>query len=301
MDDLAPDAGTSDNALTAGYTPEQSAAPTDQGQALESTPAQPDSWHSGFSNDFQSLLDNKGLSDLSQQEATESLAKSYMNLEKMKNVNDDNLFNLSADMDDESRDKAYAALGRPEDASKYTYETQDTDNSDLVDAFKQGSHGLGLTDKQVNGLMPVLNEKIVEIANNHNEAITAKNNEGLSALQKENGGAWDSYLNLATRAAEHFGISEEVQTAVRDSGNSAPFIKALNTIGGLMAEGKMVGMSPQSGSAAMGVMTPQAAQAEIDSKMGDPEFKARYHSQHQATRIAAAKEIAVFRKAVVGK
>lgn len=299
MSDLAPEAGTNDNALTSGYTPEDSAVTTDQGQAPESV--QQESWHSGFSTDFQSLLDNKGLSDLSQQEATEAIGKSYMNLEKMKNVNDTNLFNLSTDMDEESRERAFNAMGRPEEAGQYSYETQETDNADLVDAFKQSAHGLGLSDKQVAGLIPAINDKIVSIASEHNETLQQQNNEGLAALQKEWGGAWGANTNLAVRAAEHFGINEEMQAAMRDSGNSAGFLKALNTMGGLMAEGQMAGMSPQSGSAAMGVMTPDAAQAEINKKLGDPDFKARYHSQNHATRVAAAKELEPFRKAAVGK
>ena len=300
MDDLAPDAGTSDNALTDGYTPEQSAATTDQGQANETTQEQ-GNWHSGFSEGFQSLLDKKGLSDLSQQEATESLAKSYMNLESMRNVKDENLFNISTDMDDETRNSVYNAMGRPEDSSKYTYEASETDNAELVDSIKGMSHGLGLTDKQVAGLIPALNEQIVGLAEAHNEGVQSRNNEGLSALQKEWGGAWEANKNMAVRAAEHFGINEDMQAAIRDSGNSGAFLKALNHMGGLMAEGAMAGMSPQSGSAAMGIMTPEAAQQEINTKLNNPEFKARYHSQHQETRIAAAKELEPFRRAAVGK
>ena len=296
MDDLAPEAGTSDNALTSGYTPAESAAPTDQGQATAPTA---DNWHSGYTQDFQDLLDKKGLSDLSQQEATESLAKSYMNLESMRNVKDENLFNISPDMTDESRELAYNAMGRPEDASKYTYETQDTDSAELVDAFKAASHGLGLTDKQVAGLIPQLNDTIISMVENGNAEIQDRNNEGLAALQKEWGGSWDANTNLAVRAAEHFGVTEDMQAAIRDSGNSGAFLKALNQMGGLMAEGHMAGMSPQSGSAAMGVMTPQAAQQEIDSKMSDPEFKSRYLSQDYNTRIKASKELEVFRKAAV--
>ena len=299
MSDLAPEAGTSDNALTEGYTPEASAAPTEQGQAQEST--QPANWHSGFSDDFQGLLDKKGLSDLSQQEATEAIGKSYMNLESMRNVPDDNLFNISTDMDDETRNKVFTAMGRPEAADKYSYAPSETDNEELVGSLKESAHRLGLTDKQVNGLMPDINNTIIELANAHNEQAQSLNNEGLTALQKEWGGAWEANKNMAIRAAEHFGINDEMQTAIRDSGNSGAFLKALNQMGGLMAEGAMAGMSPQSGSAAMGIMTPQDAQAEINSKMADPDFKARYLSQDYNTRIAASKELEVFRKAAVGK
>lgn len=300
MSDLAPEATASDNALTGGFEPEQSAAPAvEQGQAPESAPEA--AWTTKYSEGFQSLAEKKGLSGLSEQEAIENIANSYTNLESLKNVSGENLFNISGDIDDETREKVYSALGRPDAPDQYSYEAQETDNQDLVGTFKNTAHELGLTDKQVAGMIPALNEKIVEIAEAHTQELQTKNNEGLGALQKEWGGAWEANKNLAVRAAEHFGITEEMQVAIRDSGQSAGFLKALNQMGGLMAEGAMAGMSPQAGSAAMGVMTPEAAQQEINSKMSDPEFMRRYHSQDHSIRVAAAKEIEPFRKAAVGK
>lgn len=296
MDNIeAPEATVSDNALTSGFTPEQSAAPVEQGQAEQSATE----WHSGYSDDFKSLIEKKGLSGLSQQEAFENIGKSYSNLESLKNVSGENLFNLSADMDDEMRSKAYDALGRPAQADQYSYKPADTDNKDLVDAFLNSSHELGLTDKQVSTLIPTLNEKIMEIANGQTAELQSKNNNELSELKTEWGGSYETKVNLAMRAAEAIGIDEDLQVAVRDSGQSAKFLRALEKVGLSISEGGMAGMSPQSGSAAMGVMSPQDAQMEIDKKMADPEFKARYLSQTQSVRVAAAKELEPFRKAAV--
>ncbi len=293
----APTETVTDNALTAGFTPEQSAAPVEQGQAEQAQSA----WFDSYNDDFKGLIEKKGLTGLSQQEAIENITKSYTNLESMKNVSGENLFNLSTDMDDESRERAFNALGRPAQPDQYSYEAQETDNAELVDAAKQIGHKLGMTDKQVSNFIPEINQEIVRIAETHTAEIQAKNNQGLSELQKELGGSWESQLNLATRSAEYFGITEEMQAAIRDTGNSAGFIKALSKIGGLMAEGGMAGMSPQSGSAAMGVMTPEAAKAEIDKKMNDTDFIKRYHSPVQSIRIAASKELDDFRKAAFGK
>jgi hypothetical protein len=293
----APDAGTGDNTLTGGFTPGESAAPTEQGQA----PAAPTSWHSEYSNDFQSLMDKKGLSDLSQQDATEALAKSYTNLESMRNVPGENLFNISTDMTDETRDSVYSAMGRPESADKYSYANAESDSPELNSVIKTAAHELGLTDKQVSGLMPQINDEIAQLVNDSQTATNDTNTQGLTELAKEWGGAYQSNINLATRAADHFGITEEMQQAIVSSGQSAGFLKALNTMGGLMAEGQMAGMSPQSGSAAMGVMTPEQATSEINSKLGDKDFMARYHSQNQATRVAASKELEPFRRAQTGK
>ena len=115
----APEATVSDNALTSGFTPEQSAAPIEQGQA-EQAPST-EAWFDGYSDDFKGLIEKKGLSGLSQQEAFENIGKSYTNLESLKNVSGDHLFNLSTDMDDESRAKAFDAMGRPAQADQYSY------------------------------------------------------------------------------------------------------------------------------------------------------------------------------------
>lgn len=293
----APEATASDNALTSGFTPEQSAAPVEQGQAEQAPQA---TWFDGYSEDFKGLIDKKGLSGLSQQEAFENISKSYTNLESLKNVSGDHLFNLSTDMDDESRSKAFDAMGRPAQADQYSYKTAETDNAELVDAAKGIAHNLGLTDKQLSGFIPEINNEIVRITEAHTAELQTKNNNGLASLQKEWGGGWDAQLNLAMRSAEYFGVTEDMQAAIRDTGQSAEFIKALNKMGGLMAEGHMAGMSPQSGSAAMGVMTPESANTEINKKMGDADFMARYHSPVQSIRVAAAKELSDFRKAAVG-
>ena len=292
--DNAPESTASDNALLGGFEPSQqeSAAPAStEGQAPQS-----DSWFGGYSDDFQSLLGKKGLSELSQQEATESLAKSYTNLEAMRGIPDDQLFKISSDMGDDDWGKVYNAMGRPEDINGYSYKAQEGDHPELVEVFLSNSHELGLTDSQVAKLIPALNEKIVGIADAQSAEINAKNNQGLESLQTEWAGAWDQKLNLATRAAEHFGITPEMQEAIKSSGNSAGFIKSLNQIGSLMAEGAMVGMSPTDQKASIGAMSKDEAQEKINSLQGDPDFLAKLRSGDRKVADQASKEMEKYYK-----
>lgn len=300
MDNDAPESTASDNTLLGGFTPEQGADPAaEEGQAQAEAPKS-DSWYGAYSDDTKSLIDNLGYTKLDQNEAFESLSGSYKNLQSKLGGNHDELFKITAEMTPEDRASVYAALGRPETAEGYTYETQEGDSPELVDSFKSIAHELGLTENQVSKFIPMINEKIVGIATGHTDEINAQNNAGLEALQKEWGGSWDSKLNIATRAAEHFGITSEMQQAIVEGGHSAEFIKALNGIGSLMAEGAMVGMSATDQKASIGAMSKQEAQNEINAKTGDPEFRARLSSTDRKVSEQASQELEKYYKVLAG-
>lgn len=293
MSDNAPETTVSDNTLTAGFEPQQSAAPAvDNGQATQ----QSETWFGSYSQDFQDLLGKKGLSELSQQEATESLAKSYMNLESMRGVPDDQLFKITSDMGEDDWNKVYNAMGRPETVEGYTYQATETDSPELVDAFKSVAHELGLTENQVTKFIPAINEHIVSMVQGQEAQVQAANNEALTNLQKEWAGAWDKNLNIATRAAEHFGIDEDMQKAMVSTGNSAKMLQALNKIGSMMAEGDMIGMSPTDQRATIGAMSKAEAQDKLSKLQGDPDFAARLNSSDRKVSDEASKEMEKYYK-----
>lgn len=294
--DNAPESTASDTTLLGGFSPEQSAAPVaEEGHAPQQS-ANPDSWFGSYSEEAQSLITNRGYDKLTQNEAFEDLSKGYKNLQSKMGGNHDELYKITSEMTPEDRGSIYKALGRPETVEGYTYELQEGDHPELVTHFKNVSHELGLSESQVSKMIPMLNEQIVGVAQAHQESIQAQNNQGLEALQKEWAGSWDSKLNLATRAAEHFGITNEMQEAIVASGNSAGFIKALNQMGGLMAEGAMVGMSSSDGKAAMGVMSKEEAQSQLSAKQGDPDFMARMRSSDRKVAEHASQELEKYYK-----
>jgi len=295
--DNAPETTATDTTLLGGYTPEPSAAPAvEEGHA----PVKSDSWFGAYSEDTQALITNRGYDKLEQNEAFEDLAKGYKNLQTKLGGNHNELFKITADMSQEDRASVYNALGRPETVEGYSYQAQEGDHPELVNQFKAISHELGLTESQVSKMIPMLNDQIVGIANAQQEEIQAQNNAGLETLKKEWAGAWDSKLGLATRAAEYFGITTEMQTAIVESGNSAGFLKALNQIGGLMSEGAMAGMSPTDGKAHMGAMSKEEANQELSAKMGDPEFQARLRSNDRMVAEQASKELEKYYKILAG-
>lgn len=295
MENNAPETTASDNVLLGGYNAPESAAPAvEEGQAPQTqAPVQDSSW-SSLDEDSQGYVQNKGWRNES------DMLQSYRNLEKLSGGNAEQLYRITGDMEDDARTNVYNALGRPESADKYSYETQEGDSPELVDHFKSVAHGLGLSNQQVSDMIPALNEEIVKIATAQTDQVNNKNHQDFEKLQGEWGKDFGTKTNFASRAANHFGITEDMQRAIVGSGHAADFTKALANVGSLMAEGQMVGMSPDSSRASMGVMTTEEAQSKINAKMGNEEFKSRYFSQDQNTRMAARAEIEPLRKAVVG-
>lgn len=290
--DNAPEATASDTVLTAGFTPEQSAAPVvDNGHATTN-----DSWYGSYSEETKSLITNRGYDKLDQNAAFEDLSKGYKNLQSKLGGNHDELFKITPDMGDDDWNAIYKAMGRPDTHEGYSYKAQETDNPELVDTFLASAHELGISDNQVSKLIPKLNEKIVEIAEGHTAQVNAKNASDLSELQKEWGGAWEQNKNLAVRAAEYFGIDEDMQRAMVSSGKSAEFLKSLNKIGSLMAEGAMVGMSPSDQKASVGAMSKTEARAKLDEMQGDPQFRAKLNSTDRKVSEQASKEMEKYYK-----
>lgn len=208
----APESSASDTTLTAGLSPQESAATA---PAEGHAPVQSDSWFGAYSEDTQSLITNRGYDKLEQGAAFEDLATGYKNLQSKLGGSHDELFTIKADMSDDDRTKAYRALGMPEDTNGYSYETRDNDSPELVDAFKGTAHKYGLTDKQMSGVLNDMNPIIEGMSASNIQAVKQKNTAGLESLRDEWSGSWEVKVGLATRAAEHFGVSQEVQQALR--------------------------------------------------------------------------------------
>lgn len=289
MSDNAPETTASDNALIGDYTPQESAAPAvEEGQAPESTPAaspEESNWMSGFDEDTQAYLNNKGFKEPSH------VVESYRQLESMRGVPAEQLFTIKPDMEQDGYDKVYNALGRPESADKYTLESGENDIPGLVDWFKGTAHNLGFNDKQTSSLYEAFNEQIVSIANQNQQEIATKHTQGIEALQKEWGGKFEYNANLANRAADYLGVSQDAQEAIKASGHAPEILKALAKAGAMMSEGEMAGVNPSASRAAMGGMDASEARKEIDKLNADPQFNARMNSGDAKVRQAAMAEL----------
>lgn len=295
MEDNAPEVSVSDNVLV-GDVPSAAPAPI-EGQAAESEST---GWLGNFNEDQQAYINNKGWGSLEENEATQAMLTSYQNIEKLKNVDGKDLFNIQADMDPEAREKVYQALGRPDAPENYSIEVGEGDIPELADWYKGAAHKHGLSDTQAAGIYAEFNEQMNGMASSSNEGIAAAHQQGIEAIQKEWGNAWESKVNVATRAAEHHGITQDMQIAIKEAGLAPEFLKAMASVGTMMGEGQMVGTSPTDAKAAVGMLSPKEAASQRDKMINNPEFKARMYSQNAETRKAAAAELQPLYKAMSG-
>ena len=282
----APESNVSDNVLTGGYEPQSAATPEPEGQA----PQESTTWFGGFSEGTQTLVTNQGLDKLEQGEAFESLATNYSNLQSKLGAPADELFRIRSDMGEDDWGKVYNAMGRPESVEGYSYKAQEGDSAELVEAFLKSGHELGLTDSQVSKMIPALNEKIQSIANGITQEKVNLHNESMEALNSKWGSGFDKNVNMATRAAEHFGMSQGMQEALHGAGLGAETLEFLAGLGAMMSEGQMAGMSPMDQKASIGAMTKAEAQAQLDKLNGDPDFLARLTSRDPKVSNEASKE-----------
>lgn len=283
-------------------TPEMNSAPegapVSEGQV--SAPAADSTWFSAYDEPTQTMIQNKGYADVSQDEAFQSLSRSYQNLESMRGVPADQLFTIKPDMSDDDRGRVWSAMGRPDAPEAYSIEVGDNDMPELTDWFKGAAHEMGLTDKQASNLYQQFNEKTISIAEGIHGQRNQEHLESVQGLQREWGGAYEGKINKASRAADFLGIDETAQAAIRDSGAGVTFLKALDKVASMMSEGEFVGMDPESSRAAMGAMTKHEAQSKLAKLNADPEFMARLHSQDKNTRIQASKERQDYLRIIAG-
>ncbi len=283
------------NALTGGYAPEApTAAPVEtagqaEQQPVEAAPVeqkeQSDNWLSGFDEETQGYIGNKGW------ESVSDVLTSYQNLEKMRGVPAEQLYTIKPDMSPEDIEKVQIAMGRPSEIGEYKIQEVEGAIPGAVDLVKDFAFKNGLSVQAAEGMYSGINEFIVKTHQEHVEQINMANKQGFDSLAKEWGGAWDKNVNIAMRAAENLGITEQMQEAIKGSGQAPQFLQALTKIGSMMAEGDVVGVNPTQAKASMNALSPTEARAAIDRLRNDPNFKARMVSGDKKTRDAAQQEL----------
>jgi len=161
----------------------------------------------------------------------------------------------------------YAKLGRPDDATGYTYKPgEDVGEEFHVDKGRQTEmfqmmHNMGLTDKQTTVMMDmIVNENVQE-----NERFVTTSQKALDVLRSEWGGQYDTNVQIANRALNSFG-GEALRGLLAQAGlqNNAEVIRLFSRIGNAMGEDKLV-----AGDALTGPLMAE----EVDAKIAEVEAK----------------------------
>lgn len=269
---------------------ESNISPTGDGGSQSPAPSSGESsWYSGLSEELQSdpFVQKYG--------SMEEALKGGASASKMIG----NSIRLPGeDATPDELDKIYNKLGRPESADGYdlkapTFKDDDGNEHAIFDmndeAGKMASesfHKLRLTPEQANGVMQLYGQQRIADLGDANEMMQQQQvemgQESQSQLMQEWGDKYEANMSIAKKAAERFGIMEDVNEL--GLGNSASMIKMLHTLSEHIGESKLTGDFSASGGGF------EEAIANIEKS---PEFNDKSHPGHAAV---AAKRLELYKK-----
>lgn len=239
-----------------------------QPEAPLETPAEVATGGSG--HDFLSMIPEELREDpsLTSIKDVSNLARSYVNAQKL--IGADKI-PMPVNPTDEDLDRIYGKLGRPEDASGYGIEIDgNIVTEDVAAQFGDVAHSLRLNPHQAKGILEYYKSSMQQGVEASENVVAERREQAESSLRQEWGRAFDQKVEQAAKAAQDFAGEDVFNIQLADGsklGNNTDFVKAFAKI----AEFRQTVTSEDTVSegAATGVMTPKAAQAEIDAIMRD--------------------------------
>ena len=194
-------------------------------------PAPTASWRDSLPDDL------KAHTTLSKFNDTATLAKSYVDLEKMRGVPADQLLVLPKDANDKDGwTKVFSKLGRPESPDKYSEVKMDLPqgvefSKEEASLARARFHELNMTDTQAAGVLGLFGEKLKQGLETSNATKERIKQESEAALKKEYGDRYESVVASADNVLKRFG-DEAFREKLIASGfaNDATMVKFLADI-----------------------------------------------------------------------
>ncbi len=225
------------------------------------------SWNSGFDEDTQAYITNKGW------QSPADILNSYRNLEKFSGGSK-NLVELpGVDASPESLSDFYNKLGRPESADNYSFEMPDAADEELVNWFRQTAHENGLTDTQAASLFSKWNEMSAQRMESFQQEALQTAEADIASLKKEWGQAYDTQIDAGRRAVDALGLDQAALETMESKMGTADMLRLMATIGSKMGEPSFEDGGRNDNSFGM---TPAAAQAQLEDLRMDSNFMEKY-------------------------
>lgn len=166
----------------------------------------------------------------------------------------------------------YAALGRPATAADYKVTAPKGSEevykqlfpADATKPFLEAFYGLGLNQKQVDGIMGVYAGRMGEQLSASQVSQKAKLEADRGALQKEWGDAYEGRVKLAERVIAENTTPEEQNAIIAAYGNDMRLVRLLAKVGLKFTEAKLPGGEPVGGA-----MTPVEAKSRAEELIAE--------------------------------
>jgi hypothetical protein len=221
-----------------------------------------------------------------------ALAQSFLDTQRMVGADKAKFVAIPKDeTDTKAWNDFYAAQGRPESADKYVVPKR-ADGKDygaedvaLQKAMLPALHEAGLSQRQIDKLIPKWNEVVGGMLSSGEAASAAAMESASKALKTELGAAYDEKLGLATDAIKHYAgelkLGDAIVKDMEDAklGNHPGLFKLLAHIGAQLKEDGLLG---KGGGGGAGALDPAAAKAAIKVKEADAEFMKKYNAEKGA-------------------
>ena len=278
-----PPASSASTAVAPSSSPETTSAASTVAEAQSGTTAissgQAIEWLPGAETEVSTYIASKGFKD------PQSLAKSYMNLERM--AGQPKPFDVPKADDAASWAKITAALGVPEAADKYDLgELKDKLNGDALKPWLELFHQNKVPAAAAQALLKTVmtNAQQAEVA--REQAFDEKAGREIEALKSEWGDNWDKNTDLGRRgfakAAESVGgLSEGEMKALEQAIGTRKMMALGVWLGRQTVEAGLVHTDGQSVN-----MTTEQARSRIQDFRTNPEKSAalndKRHPKHQA-------------------
>lgn len=195
--------------------------------------------------------------------------------------------------------KLYSRLGRPDNVDGYKLPSpgEGKDYSEADKAFQAKIlpklHEAGLTQRQLEAIVPAWNEIVGELNGAPAKAAEAAQAQAIEALKKDFGAAFEEKIDLANQALQHFGGDElvkELNVMGADGkrlGDMPQLVRTFAKLGELLKEDGVLGK----GEGTPGALSPAEARQQIAALRANSDFQKRYTSTDKATRQAAVQEL----------
>jgi hypothetical protein len=232
-----------------------------------------DGWHKalGLDDSFSKFKSMKGLGE------------SYQNLSKL--LASDKVPIPKEDAKDEEWSAFWNKVGRPEKSDGYGVKKPDELDAGLWDderakGWAEAAHKLGLTKKQVDGLLA----HEVEGMKKMQKLMSDRPEETKALLRKEWGAGADAKMDAAARVVLHLGGDELLKDPV--VANHPAFIRAMAKVGELLSE---KGALP--GARDVSMANVNSVRQQLDSIMNNKDDAYWKPGPNQQTRVALVTEL----------
>ena len=192
----------------------------------------------------------------------EEAAKGLVNAVKM--IGRDKVVVPKPDADPSEWESFFDAVGRPKTPDEYKVELENADG-DFLKSFKDAAHRSGLNQQQVDGLLSFWNQATERAVEKMQTSRQAEITEGVEALKKDWGTAFDREVAVAKRAVRSLCDEEQMELLNEGLGNDPRIVKLFNRLGKMMGEDTLKAL-PDS------TTVVESAKAEITRLKGDASF-----------------------------